>query len=692
MATDKERLDAAAKWIRQNQDKQGTPEWEKVTAAYKQLRGVQTEAQPPALNPARSAADAQVAREHAEGGFGYDLTDALRQTAKGVPFAGGLIDEGVAQASEALGGDYENSLEYQRARDRLREKLHPQSALGLNVLGGAGAVLAAAPALGLGSLGVGTARPLAQRALAGAVIGAPAGAADSFMRGEGGLENRAGQAALGGIIGGATGMAAPVVGQGLASGYEALANRLWRAARVSGLGVTRPVAEELIERAQADDVLGNAAARIRQGGQDAMLADAGPNVAGQLDATIQRGGPGATLAARAVDERALQASRDVRGTLDRTFGAPVGAPARQTAIREGTAAARGQAYDAAYASPIDYTSRGGNIVAGLWRRVSQPARQTANRLLNEGGFDPIRPGQLPTVRQLDYVTRALYDVAESGEGQGALGGINAVGRSAQALAGQLRNALGDAVPAYRTALDTAADPIRRIQAIGFGSELLNGRVTRSMVAEELDGMSAAERRSIMEGLRDRIDDIAANVKQMASDPNIDARELRETLKAMTSRSAREKVGLVLDNPNQAMRFFREIGQAMRSLELRANISTNSRTAARQEAIRGMEDRMKPGVVGTAMQGDFPGAAKKAVQFATGATPRQQRDLSNRQWLEMARTLTEARGRDAERLLRRFLAAGRARALTNQRGTQIGRVGAGAVAGTQPILPGAIHAP
>lgn len=38
MPTDAERLDAAANWIRANKDKQGTPEWEKVTTAYKQFR------------------------------------------------------------------------------------------------------------------------------------------------------------------------------------------------------------------------------------------------------------------------------------------------------------------------------------------------------------------------------------------------------------------------------------------------------------------------------------------------------------------------------------------------------------------------------------------------------------------------------------------------------------------------------
>lgn len=688
MATDKERLDAAANWIRQNKDKQGTPEWEKVTGAYKELRGSQSAA-PEAPNPARVAADANAKKEWEQGGFGYDLVDATRQAFKGIPIAGGLLDEGLASASSALGGDYEKSLEYQRARDRFREQLNPESSLALNLTGGIGGTLLAAPAVGLSGLGVGSARPLAQRALTGAAIGAPVGAADAFTRGEDGVENRSGNAAIGGLLGLGTGAIAPVIGQGLSSGYEAIANLLSSNASLRGLGLSRPVAQEIIDRFSPDELGTRGAARIRTGGPDAMVADAGPNAAGMLDATIQKGGPGAQLASRAVEQRATAANQRLRGSLDQTFGAPEGVTARRTTIRTASAPARQQAYNDAYAAPIDYQTPEGQQIAALWARVRPNRRAAANALLEEGGHPPIADGALPDVRQLDYVTRALNDVAASGEGQGALGGVNATGRSAQELATQLRDAARAAVPEYDNALNVAADPIRRSQAVRLGSRILDKQFTRADLNEELQGMTVPERTAALGGLRDKLDEIAANVRGMASDPNVDARQLNEMVRGLTSEANRQKITMILGNPQAAMRFFREVGQASRAAELRASVSQNSRTATRQETIRGMDERLRPGVVGTAFEGDIPGATKKAIGALTGATPRQSRLRNNEQWRQMAEALTGRRGRAAELFLRQLQAAAQARAANSAVGQNLGVAAAGTVAGSQPTLRGAI---
>jgi hypothetical protein len=688
MATDKERLDAAANWIRQNQDKQGTPEWEKVTGAYKELRGSQSAA-PEAPNPARVAADANAKKEWEQGGFGYDLVDATRQAAKGVPILGGLLDEGLASASSALGGDYEKSLEYQRARDRFREQLNPESSLALNLTGGIGSALLAAPAAGISNFGVNSASPLAQRALAGGAIGIPLGAADGFARGEGGVDERGADAAISGALGMVAGGIAPVIGQGVSSAYQGISNWLSRNASLQGLGLSRPVAEEIFDRFSADELGGRGLARIRQGGPDAMVADAGPNAVGMLDATIQKGGPGAQLASRAVEDRATAANQRLRGTLDQTLGAPEGVTARRTNIRTQSAAGRQQAYDAAYQAPIDYTTPEGQQIAALWARVRPNRRAAANALLEEGGHPPIADGALPDVRQLDYVTRALNDVAASGEGQGALGGVNATGRSAQELATRLRDAARAAVPEYDNALNVAADPIRRSQAVRLGSRLLDKQFTRADLMEELQGMTGPERTAALGGLRDKLDEIMANVRGMASDPNVDARQLNETVRSLTSEANRQKIGEILGNPQAAMRFFREVGQAARAAELRASVSTNSRTATRQETIRGMDERLRPGIVGTAMEGDIPGATKKAVAAMTGATQRQSRLRNNAQWEQLARALTERRGRAAELFLRQLQAAANARAANTATGRNLGIAAAGTVAGSQPTLRGAI---
>lgn len=689
MATDKERLDAAANWIRQNQDKKGTPEWEKVTGAYKQLRGVQS-AEPEAPDAARAAADANAKKEWEQGGFAYDLTDAVRQAFKGVPIAGGLLDEGIASVSSAFGDDYEKSLEYQRARDRFRENLNPETSTALNLVGGVGSVLAAAPLAAVPALGVNVARPLAQTAVRGAGLGGVLGAADMFTRGEDGLENRAGNAAIGGALGAVAGGAAPVIGQGVSSAYQALSNRLARSAQFGNTGLPPRVAEGLAGLLEGDDALGQALARIRQGGDDAMLVDAGPNAAGALDATIQMGGPQAVrVASGAVDQRATAAAQRMTGAANQTLGAPEGVTAQRTAIRDAARPVLDPLYRTAYATPIDYAAPEGQALANIWTRVRQPTRAAANALLQEEGLPQIADGARPTVQQIDYVARALYNFADSTEGRGVLGGLNSAGRSANALAADLRNQARLAVPSYGVALDTATDPIRRSQAVVLGSRILSPKVTRADVAEELAGMTGPERQAVRSGIRAQLDESVANVKQMASDPNIDARELKQMLQNLTSRASREKVGMVLDNPNDVLRFYREVGRAMRALELKAQVATNSRTAGRQAMAERMGDAFEPGPLGMAMQGEGPKAIKQTIQMMTGATKGQQRQAMNEHWLALSRALTGPRGRDAEALFRRLIAANRARGANALTGQRLGVAASGTVAGSTPTLRGAL---
>ena len=632
----------------------------------------------------RAEADAAVQKEYDNAGFGYDLVDVGRQAIKGIPFAGGLLDEGVASLSEAMGGNYEKSLEYQRARDRLREKNFPESSMLVNLAGGIGGTIAGANALGVGGMGVNAARPLAQRAAAGLAIGAPVGAADGFARGEGGLENRSINAGIGGVLGGITGGLAPVIGQGLSSAYQNVKNFLTPNASFRALGVSQPVGEEIVD-SLGNDASKTGLARIRAAGPDAMLADAGPQARGLADAVITKGGPGASYLGSAIESRAKKASKGLVGTLDRTLGAPEGQVAQATAIREGTADARDIAYKAAYSKPIDYASPEGQEIAALWSRVRPARRDAANALLQESGKPTIKDGALPTVEQIDYVTRALNAVADSGEGQGALGGINDIGRSARNLATKLRQATRTAVPEYANALETAADPIARIEGIKLGTKLLNPQYTRSELKEALDGMSGPEREAVISGIRAQLDEKIANVRGTASDPEVAARQLNAMVQELTSDATRKKIGMVLDDPKKTMQFFREIGQAFKAAELRAGVAANSRTAVRSGIIKGVDERLQPGVVGTAMEGSLPGATKKAIQVATGATPRQQRLRNNEQWLELAKMLSEKRGRDAEELLRKLMAAANSRAASSATGKRIGVTGAGAVAGTNPIL-------
>lgn len=647
--------------------------------------------------------DAYVAKEAKDGGFGLALDDVIRQTAKGVPILGGAMDEISAAANsalpEALGGaPYETGLDYQRARDRFRETQNPESSTAVQLAGGVAGTIAGARALGIPS-GAGSATPLLQRAGVGALVTAPAVGADAFTRAEGGLEKRGHSALIGAALGVPLGAAAPVVAQGASSGIQRLSNWLTSDQMLRRLGISRNAASVLLRQLETDDTLtGTGAARIRQAGPQGMIADAGPSASNLLDTALERSGPGSTMAREAIEDRATRANRDLRRTMDTEFGTPVGVETRQRAARQGTAGARQAAYDDAYDSPIDYSAPQGQE---LWQlvigRVPNEAVQHANRLMRAEGHasrqiqatvnadGTVTFARLPDVRQLDYVTRALNAVARGAEGQGAMGGTTDVGRVYQNLSGEIRRRLRNLVPQYGVALDTAADPIRRIQATEFGASILDKGVTREQVAEQLAGMGVAERRATIQGLRDQIDEIAANVSAMASDPNIDARQLREVLGKLTSDAARTKIATTIGS-NAANRFMGQVRRSMRAMELRASVSRGSRTFGRQATDAQVNAQLSPGVIGLAMEGNVGQAAKRALQALTGMTPERRLAAQDELYGEIAQALTRVRGRGAERYLTQLRRALQARALNNRTGRASGTLASDAYLGAtiQPM--------
>jgi hypothetical protein len=523
-------------------------------------------------------------------------------------------------------------------------------------------------------------------------IGSVVGATDMYGRGEGGVENRAVNAGIGAAFGGVLGTAAPYVGGALASGAQRVLDFLTSDQALRRLGISRNAANVLIRQLSADDtVTATGAQRIRDAGPDAMLADAGQASEQLLDTALARSGPGSTAARQAVEQRARVANRGLAQELDNTFGPAVGIETRQAGVRQGTAAARGQAYDAAYDLPVDYSAAPGQQIETLMGRVPQEAVNQANRLMRAEGMASrqiratvdangvVTFDTLPDVRQLDYITRALNEVARGAEGQGAMGGTTAAGRIYQNLSTQIRQNLRTAVPEYGVALDTAADPIRRIQAIEFGSTLLSKGTTREAVVDALQGASTAERNAMRQGVRDQLDEIVANVKGMASDPNIDARQLKELLGTLSSDAAREKVTALLGQ-NAARSFFGQLGRFSRAVELRASVARNSQTYARTATEQQVKAQLEPGVIGSLLEGNPAQSIKKIFQQLSGLTPERRLAMEDQLFGEIANALTTVRGRQAEQMLLNLQRAIQARSANQAGARAIGGAATGATYG------------
>jgi hypothetical protein len=350
------------------------------------------------------------------------------------------------------------------------------------------------------------------------------------------------------------------------------------------------------------------------------------------------------------------------GVMDNILGAPEGVGTSQRAIRQGTAQARNDAYRIAYAQPINYAAGRGKFLETLLSRVPKSAVDRANELMRLEGVQSsqilaeiaqdgsVTYRRLPDVRQLDYITRAMGDVAEAQNAAGKLGGTTQLGRATSNLQKTIRDVLKREVPAYGTALDVASDAISRVRAVELGADILRSTTTREFVRDALKGASKAERDAAKAGFRSAVDDLLANVNAVASDPNIEIREFQKLANNLRSRSMFEKMQTLL-GPKDADALFNALDENVVALELRAAIARNSATAGRQ-AIKGtVEGITAPGPLYMLRAGNPGQAAKRMVQVFTGTTPEARALRQMGIYDEIAATLVNLRGPQAQMALK-----------------------------------------
>lgn len=687
---------------------------------------------------ARRMADAYVEREHAESPAAMGVDDRVRAVARGVPIVGGAADETAAFLSSPLnalgitsGNGYQKALDYQRARDRAFDTAHPVEStveqLGGGLASGFGLAGKAAGAIsGMSPMGA-----IATGASAGGAIGG----ADAFTRGEGGAVARGQDAVVGALLGGTIGAAAPAVGGAVGSGVRKILDRYGANAELGKIGLS-PEAGRILTRALDNDgSLGpRGAAAINAAGPEAMVADAGPNARVLLDTALQRQSPGLQAARDAIEARAGRAGGQIDAALDTALGAPQGVATAEQAIRDaarrGTPAAKveanpaagtamvpydeaaasaaagkpriGDLYDKAYATPIDYSSPQGMALEQMVKgRVPPAVIQRANALMRVEGEQSrqilakvaddgtVTFERLPDVRQLDYITRAMNDVAQRGDGMGALGGNTAEGRAYGNLSRDLRSTLREAVPEYGAALDAAADPIRQRQALQLGEKVMSPSMARDEVAQELAGMSAAERDAVKQGIRSTIDEALANVRRAISDPNVDARQGMQAVKDLSSDAARAKLETVLGK-DEAATLFRSIDEATRAFDLRASVAQNSKTAVRSITNDQLAAAVEPGPIGLAMEGRIPTAVARVFQAMTGRTPEAKQAAQDKIMGEVVQSLVSRRGPEAADFVKRLAASNDKSQAAADLGRIFGQTGGrlffGAGTGAMPLLP------
>lgn len=613
-------------------------------------------------------------------GWGDEMASAMHGI--GAMAQGGDFGSTYAQAKD----HYDNSLERER-------RVNPGGALAAEIAGGLVPAVAsapfAAPLVGMGNAG--RTLPMWQQMFRGGMLAAPGGAVYGAGAGGNTAQER-GLGALTGMAAGAVGGAiAPPVFRAAGAAAKNVGNRLSANAAANRVGVSPQAARFAAETLGADDTLNTGMARMMAAGDERMIADAGQSATNLLDYAIQSSGRAGRLATDAIEGRVSRDAQAIQDALDGALGRPTGIQTARAGIRDSTEAARSAAYDGAYSSPIDYASPQGRKLEELLKRVDQSDLNAANALMRAEGYQSrqimakiaddgtVTYQRMPDVRQIDYLTRALNDRSQANAGLGAMGGQTNAGRIYGNLSGDIRDATKKAVDPYRVALETAADPIRRSQAIEFGSTVLRPSVTRDEVANMVLRMTGPEREAVQQGIRAQIDDVLANVTRTVMDGDVPAREAIAALRQLSSRSAREKLTVILGK-EKADVLFKRLDRAAQSFDLRANVATNTKTFQRQEMGRRLQQTTAPdGPISTIMRGEPLNAGKRAIQLMSGQTPenalRQQDEIMS----EIVQLLT-ARGMAADDVLSVL------RALGSNLNSQQGIADAARILGERAALP------
>lgn len=618
----------------------------------------------PAAANAIAAAGIQSAQDEAM----IAANPVLARTSKvlqGVPFVGQWLDEG---AGVVLGPEAQSRI---RGVESAMERERPKESAALQLGGGVLGTLAALPAITSAaaltpaaitptSLGMQTVTGLGLGAATGAGEGAVsgAGAANEGDRGEGARRG----AIVGGVLGGGIGAAAPAVASGARSALSFIKGSDISTIS-SELGISAKAAKAVKAALDGED-LSAAAANLQRGGADAMLVEAGPSTKALGDAVATSGGEATRIMRDAIDNRTSAAAGRMQGVLDDALGKPSGRADLAANIRNAMKAARQKAYEGAYSTAIDYSSPAGKRVEELLSRVppktmAQAVRKASDRMVYDG-----MPGQIlasvgddgkvtfkemPNAMQLDYIKRAFDDLASDGKDT-VTGKLSSDASFAAKIARDVRNAHGAANPAYREALRTGADSIQAENAVEVGYKALAPSTTREAFRTSLSGMNADQRRIAKAGVRQYFDDAMANVRSIMSDPgaNTDAREAVKALRDLSSRSARDKLTLLLGQ--DAPRLVKQADELATAFEIQAAMSTNSKTAIRQAVQGSVEKTTEPGPVGRLLSGEPINAAKRLAQIFTGATPEARDAAKSGIYAEIASALTQTKGQDARTAL------------------------------------------
>lgn len=307
-----DRAQRMADWIVANADKKGTPEFQTVASALKELQA--GGGQPAPVLPVKPPAPDV---DSTWGEYGKNL---LRQAGQGLTFNFG--DEITAGARSLFGDEtYDQALADERSKIDEFAKRNPWASTAANVggalVGGGGIGMGVRGAAKAGSSLAGrfasatAANPIG----AGGITGAASGALAGFGEGEGGLENRVASAGMGALVGGIGGTAAGALISAAPAVKRIYQERIAKNDDAIKASAEREVGKYMERSGKTADELKARLAEDRGLGVPSTLLNADDELA-KLGNTVQtKGGTGARELTELVDSQQAGNNARVYGNL-----------------------------------------------------------------------------------------------------------------------------------------------------------------------------------------------------------------------------------------------------------------------------------------------------------------------------------------------------------------------------------------
>lgn len=549
----------------------------------------------------------------------YDV--GLARAVLGQGLGMGWGDEAEAWVRSKLGDQgYEDALQQIRSEYGQFARENPISQVAGEFGGGAipGVVAMAVPggqAAGAQQLSRSTLNTLARLGAIGAGTGAVSGAGSAT---EG---SRLPGAALGAVIGGTTGAAAPLVAKGAGAGMRWLRERLAPSESYVGDVATRKLAEAVRSAGMTPRQLEQRMGADRVLGVPSKVANVSPATADLARAVAQRTGRGGVRMEEELLKQKSGARERVYEQVKRGLR-----PGDYYADEERLVAdLRNKAstlYDDAYAKGTVDDPRLNEVLkdptfAGFFKRAKaiadkealaaklrgeDPSRFQLREIYEPQYVNdpqtglPILQGfnlrEAPDVRTLDYIKRGIDATIDSGfRGEGM---SKAEANALRQLRKQFVTAIDENVPEYAAARQTYAGDIEVIDAMRAGFDTFK-KLNPEEVSKLVAGMSQAERDAYRTG-------VARHLYSTVMDPRTNSNSARLIIE---SPSAQRKLEPLFDTPAQFRLFKSALQREKQLFDETGRILSGSQTAKTQQAQQALEGQTGVGeAIAGAITGNF----------------------------------------------------------------------------------------